>query len=496
MSSIPEVPSEATTESVQPAAESPVAAAETPVNVLPVIALVGRPNVGKSTLFNRFTNSRDALVADYAGLTRDRQYGQGKFEDKRFIVVDTGGLMPESDDALAALAEAQARIAIEDADTVLFLVDAKAGLMASDIEIASVLRKLGKPVRLLANKSEGMTKSLVAEFYKLGLGEPTTISAEHGDGIGALLRELLANTPAGAFEPEFDDGKIRVAIVGRPNAGKSTLVNRLIGENRVLSSNEPGTTRDSISVPFEWGGKAFELIDTAGIRRKARVTEVIEKFSIVKTLQAIDRAHVVIAMVDAHDEIGTHDARVMGLVAHHGRAMVLAVNKWDGLDTDKRKWVREMVDFKLPFLDYVPVNFISALHGSGLRELMEHVVAGYEATTREMPTPELNRVLIAAIEKHAPHAILGRRIKLRYCHQTGRNPPEIMIHGNQTDKLKDSYKSYLANTFRDAFKLKGVPLKLEFKTGDNPFKNKKSDLSQAMQMKKKRLAAQSAKTKK
>lgn len=464
--------------------------------VLPVITLVGRPNVGKSTLFNRLTGTRDALVADYAGLTRDRQYGQGSFEDRRFIVVDTGGLMPESSDSLAALAEAQARIAIEDADTVLFLVDARAGLTASDVDIASTLRRLGKPVRLLANKGEGYTKASVAEFYKLGLGEPTLISAEHGDGVPALLHELLAHVPPMPREAIVDDGTIRVAIVGRPNAGKSTLVNRLLGEDRVLSSDQPGTTRDSISIPFEWDGRPFELIDTAGIRRKSRVTEVIEKFSIVKTLQAIDRAHVVISMVDAHDEIGVHDARVMGLVAHHGRAMVLAVNKWDGLDTDKRKWVREMVDFKLPFLDYVPTHFISALHGSGLRELMEDVIAGYEATTRELPTPELNRILEKAVEKHAPHAILGRRIKLRYAHQSGRNPPAIMIHGNQTEKLKDSYKSYLANVFREAFKLKGVPLKLEFKTGENPFKDKKSDLSPAMQMKKKRLAAQSAKSRK
>jgi GTP-binding protein len=473
--------------------ESPAKPAFEP-SVLRVIALVGRPNVGKSTLFNRLTGTRDALVADYAGLTRDRQYGQGAFEDRRFIVVDTGGLMPESNDSIAALAEAQARIAIEDADVVLFLVDAKAGLNPSDIDIADSLRRLGKPVRLIANKGEGYTRAAVAEFYKLGLGEPTLISAEHGDGVSPLLRELLAGVPQTPRGPEVDDGVIRVAVVGRPNAGKSTLVNRLLGEDRVLSSDQPGTTRDSISVPFEWEGRPFLLMDTAGIRRKARVTEVIEKFSIVKALQAIDRAHVVISMVDAHDEIGVHDARVMGLVAHHGRAMVLAVNKWDGLDADKRKWVREMVDFKLPFLDYVPINFISALHGSGLRELMEDVIAGYEATTRELPTPELNRVLEKALERHSPHAVLGRRIKLRYCHQSGRNPPAIMIHGNQTEQLKDSYKSYLANVFREAFKLKGVPLKLEFKTGDTPFKDKKSDLTPAMQMKKKRLAAQSAKS--
>jgi len=463
-------------------------------HVLPVITLVGRPNVGKSTLFNRLTGTRDALVADFAGLTRDRQYGQGVFEDKRFIVVDTGGLMPESNDDLAALAEAQAKIAIEDANVVLFLVDGKAGLNPSDLDIADSLRRLGKPVRLIANKSEGYSKAAVAEFYKLGLGEPILISAEHGDGVSPLMRDLLAGVPTTSQAPDIEDGTIRVAIVGRPNAGKSTLVNRLLGEDRVLSSDQPGTTRDSISIPFEWGDRPFLLMDTAGIRRKARVTEVIEKFSIVKALQAIDRAHVVIAMVDAHDEIGTHDARVMGLIAHHGRAMVLAVNKWDGLDGDKRKWVREIVDFKLPFLDYVPVNYISALHGSGLRELMEDVVAAYEATTRELPTPELNRVLEKAVEKHAPHAILGRRIKLRYAHQSGHNPPAIMIHGNQTEKLKDSYKSYLANVFREAFNLRGVPLRLEFKTGDNPFKDKKNDLTARQQMKRKRLMAQSQKS--
>jgi len=460
----------------------------------PVLALVGRPNVGKSTLFNRLTGTRDALVADYAGLTRDRQYGRGVFEGTPFIVVDTGGLMPESDDALAALAEAQAQLAIEDADVILFLVDAKAGLTSSDTEIARALRKLGKPVRVLANKSEGYGKAVAAEFYRLGLGDPELVSAEHGDGIPTLMRELLAGFGEVVETPVIDDGVIRVAIVGRPNAGKSTLVNRLIGEQRVLSSDQPGTTRDSISVAFEWDGRPFELIDTAGLRRKSRVTEVIEKFSIVKTLQAIDRAHVVIAMVDAHDEIGTHDARVMGLIAHHGRAMVLAVNKWDGLDTDDRKRVRETVDFKLPFLDFVPVDYISALHGSGLRELMEDVVAGYEATTRELPTPELNRVLEDAVERHAPHAVLGRRIKLRYAHQSGRNPPSIMIHGNQTEKLKDSYKSYLANVFREAFKLRGVPLKLEFKTGDNPFKGRKNELTARQQMKRKRLLEQSRKS--
>jgi GTP-binding protein len=460
---------------------------DTPKSAMPVLALVGRPNVGKSTLFNRLTGTRDALVADLPGLTRDRQYGRGRFEGRHFIVVDTGGLSPESSDPLAALAEQQAQLAIEEADQVLFIVDAHAGLLPADKDIADHLRRLGKPVHLLANKAEGMGRAAVADFFALGLGEPEPVSAEHGDGISALLRTLLADVPMSSELETDEDGTIRVAIVGRPNAGKSTLVNRLLGEERVLASDQPGTTRDSISVPFEWEGRRFTLMDTAGIRRRARVSEVIEKFSIVKALQAIERAHVVIAMVDAHEEIGTQDARLMGLVAHHGRAMVLAINKWDHLDPDKRKFVKDMVDYRLPFLDYVPLHFISALHGSGLRELMEDVIAAYEATTRELPTPELTRVLEEAVERHAPHAVLGRRIKLRYAHQAGRNPPVIMIHGNQTEKLKDSYKSYLANVFRKAFKLTGVPLQLQFKTSDNPFKGRKNELTARQQMKRKRL---------
>lgn len=456
---------------------------------LPVFALVGRPNVGKSTLFNRLTGTRDALVADFPGLTRDRQYGRGEFEARRFIVVDTGGLSPESDDALAVLAEAQARIAIDDADEVWFLVDAQAGLLPSDREIAASLRKLGKPVRVLANKSEGLSKAVAADFYALGLGEPRTISAEHGDGMAALLRECLQEVPLAEDRLPLDDGSIRVAIVGRPNAGKSTLVNRLIGEERLLASDQPGTTRDSISVPFEWEGRSLVLMDTAGVRRRARVTETIEKFSIVKTLEAIERAHVVIAMVDAQEEIGAQDARLMGLVAHYGRALVLAVNKWDHLEQDQRKFVKDLVDYRLPFLDYVPVHFISALHGSGLRELMEDVERAYESTTAELPTPELNRILERAVERHQPPAVIGRRIKLRYAHQGGRNPPVIVIHGNQTDKVPDAYRRYLANAFREALRLVGVPLRLEFKTGDNPFKGRKNQLSGRQIKKRRRLMA-------
>lgn len=444
---------------------------------LPVLVLVGRPNVGKSTLFNRLTGTRDALVADFPGLTRDRQYGFGVFEDRRFVVVDTGGLMPESSDPLAALAEDQAQVALEDADRIFFLTDARAGRHGSDAEIAKLLRKTGKPITLLVNKAEGLNKPEAAgEFFALGLGEPLPISAQHGDGIAALLRQTLEGV-APNIEAAQGDDEVRVAIVGRPNVGKSTLVNRLIGEERVVSADQPGTTRDAIRVPFEYEGRPFVLIDTAGVRRRSRIEEVIEKFSIIKTLQAVDQAHVVVVVVDAQHDIGEQDARIMGLVAEAGRAMVLAVNKWDHLAPDEREQVRYQVTLKMPFLDYVPTHYIAAKHGSGLGELMIAVQQAFEGATIEMPTPELTRILERSVEAHNPPAVLGRRIKLRYAHQSGRNPPKIMIHGNQTEKLPVSYRRYLINEFRAHFKLKGVPLQVEFKTGDNPFKDKPNKLT-------------------
>lgn len=453
---------------------------------LPVLVLVGRPNVGKSTLFNRLTGTRDALVADFPGLTRDRQYGYGQFEDRRFVVVDTGGLMPESSDPLAGLAEEQARVALEDADRILFLTDVKAGRHGSDAAIASLLRKTGKPVTLLVNKAEGLKKpEAAADFYALGLGEPRPVSAEHGDGLAEVLRGLLAEFPPAEPLPEGDD-EVRVAVVGRPNVGKSTLVNRLIGEERVVAADQPGTTRDAIRVPFEYDGRPFVLIDTAGVRRRSRVDEVIEKFSVIKTLQAIEQAHVVIAVLDAQNDIGEQDARLLGLVAERGRAMVLAVNKWDHLAPDEREQVRYQVGLKMPFLDYVPVHFVSARHGSGLGELMIDVQAAFESATIDMPTPELTRILERAVEAHNPPAVLGRRIKLRYAHQAGRNPPKVLIHGNQTDKLPAAYRRYLINEFRAAFKLKGVPLQIAFKTGDNPFKEKKNKLTPRQLKKRKR----------
>lgn len=453
---------------------------------LPVFVLVGRPNVGKSTLFNRLTGTRDALVADFPGLTRDRQYGFGVFADRRFVVVDTGGLMPESTDPLAALAEDQAQVALEDADQIFFLTDFQSGRHGSDAEIAKLLRKTGKPIHLLVNKAEGLNKAEAAgDFYALGLGEPRAVSAQHGDGIAALMNGLLEHLPPN-LEPSLGDDEVRVCVVGRPNVGKSTLVNRLIGEERVVAADQPGTTRDAIRVPFEYDGRPFVLIDTAGVRRRAKIEEAIEKFSVIKTLQAVEQAHVVIVVVDAQNDIGEQDARLMGLVAERGRAMVLAVNKWDHLKQDERDQVRYQVTLKMPYLDYVPTHFIAAKHGSGLGELMIDVQQAFEGATIEMPTPELTRILERAVEAHSPPAVLGRRIKLRYAHQAGRNPPKILIHGNQTERLPVAYRRYLINEFRAAFKLKGVPLQVSFKTGDNPFKDKKNQLTPRQIKKKQR----------
>lgn len=457
---------------------------------MPVIVLVGRPNVGKSTLFNRLTGTRNALVADLPGLTRDRQYGTGRHEDRCFVVVDTGGLMPQASDALAVLAEEQAQLALSEADHVLFLVDVEQGRTGGDEAIARQLRKLGKPLTLVVNKAEGREHvNAAADFFALGFGDPTAISAQYGHGVNPLLKKILKDFAAVPPEAPEDDGRIRVAIVGRPNVGKSTLVNRLVGEERVLAADVPGTTRDAIYVPFDYDGQPYMLMDTAGIRRKSRVWEAVEKFSIVKTLEAIERAHVVVAVVDAQTDIGEQDARLMGLVAQYGRALVIAVNKWDGLDDHAREQVRYQVSLKLPFLDYAPLHFISARHGTAVGVVMQDVREAYQATMRTLPTPELTRELERAVEAHPPPAVLGRRIKLRYAHQGGRNPPAVVVHGNQTDKLPASYKRYLTNQFRAAFKLKGVPLLISFKTGDNPFKGKKNELSGRQIKKKRRLMA-------
>jgi ribosome-associated GTPase EngA len=453
----------------------------------PVLVLVGRPNVGKSTLFNRLTGSRDALVADFPGLTRDRQYGRGRFERRSFIVVDTGGLMPDEADPLALLAEEQAGIALAEADRILFLVDARAGMLPTDRAIAERLRGLGRPVTVVANKAEGLPRAELAEFHALGFGEPISLSAERGDGVAPLLRELFADLPE--TEDALSGDRVRVAVIGRPNAGKSTLANRLLGENRLLTADLPGTTRDAVHVQFEYHGRTFELIDTAGIRRRGKVDEMLEKLSIVKALQAIEQSQVVIALIDARGEIAAQDARLLGLAARYGRAMVLAINKWDGLDPDDRNRVRQEVDYRMPFLDFVPVHYVSALHGSGLSGLMRDVLRAHASNTAELPTPKLTRVLEQAVERHQPPAVLGRRIRLRYAHQGGHNPPLVIVHGNQTERLPDSYRRYLANTFRDAFNLCGVPLKLEFKTGENPFKGRRNELTERQRLKRRRMMA-------
>ncbi|MCK5769575.1 ribosome biogenesis GTPase Der [Algiphilus sp.] len=457
---------------------------------LPTLALVGRPNVGKSTLFNRLTGTRDALVADFAGLTRDRQYGVATHSGWRFIVVDTGGLMPEEADPLAALAESQARIAIDEADRVLLLLDAHEGVMPADRAIADFLRRSGKPVVPVVNKLDGTRAGGELEFHELGLGEPLMISAEHGHGVTRMLMDVLEGLPEAAEidQPDADaDDRIRVAIVGRPNVGKSTLVNKLIGEPRLLAADMPGTTRDAIEVDFEHEGTAYTFIDTAGVRRRARVREAIEKFSIVKTLQAIDSAHVVIMMVDARGDIGEQDARLMGLIAERGRGMVLAVNKWDGLEDEVRDRVRSEVARKLPFGDFVPLVTTSAARGTGLKPLMKRVEEVHASVTADLSTPELNRVLADAVARHQPPASLGRRTKLRFAHQGGKNPLKIVIHGNLTERLSPSYKRYLVNCFREHFGLSGIPLVLTLRTGDNPYKDRKNVLTQRQRKKRRRL---------
>ena len=457
--------------------------------MLPVIALVGRPNVGKSTLFNVLTGTRDALVANLPGLTRDRQYGYGRHEGKGYIVVDTGGLVVDAEGVEQLMAQQTLR-AIEEADRVLFLVDTREGIAAADRFVAQTLRRLGKHVIVVANKSEGLDAATSAlDFHELGMGSPQAIASAHAQGIDALMDRALEGLEIATEETPGDRDGIRVAVIGRPNVGKSTLINRLLGEERLVTFDKPGTTRDAVFVPFERDGRKYTLIDTAGVRRRARVEEAVEKFSIVKALQAVDSANVVIGVVDAHDTVAEQDASLFGLAAERGRALLIAVNKWDGIPADKREEIRTGLDLRLPFLDFAPIHFISALHGSGVGELMHAVSGAYDASMREMSTPELTRTLETAIEQHQPPLIRGRRIKLRYAHQGGRNPPIIVIHGNQVDRVPDAYRRYLSNVFRKTFRLDGTPVRVEFRSDDNPYKDKRNPLtprqrrSRARQMK-------------
>ena len=456
---------------------------------LPVVALIGRPNVGKSTLFNQLTGTRDALVADFPGLTRDRQYGIGRLEEQRFIVVDTGGIGPDQDPDFREMTEAQATAALEEADVVVFLVDARAGLDPADQEIARRLRRQDTPVVLVVNKSEGLTSiEANADFYALGMGEPLPIAAAHNRGMASLGERLAAHVPAmEAFEaPPRDPGIPRICVIGRPNVGKSTLVNRLIGEDRVVAADAPGATRDSVEVAFEWQGRSFRLIDTAGLRRRSKRDGIAEKFSGVKTLQAIEQSDVAIVVVDARSDIGAQDARVLGLAAAEGRSIIVAVNKWDKLEEDVRKQIREDLDYKLPYLEFAPVHTISALRGSGLGEMMRSVIRASDAANADLSTSRLTQVLEDAVRAHAPPAVHGRRIKLRYAHQGGRRPPKIVIHGNQTARVSTDYKRYLSNRFREAFDLFATPVEILFKSSDNPYEGRRNTLTPRQERKRKR----------
>jgi GTPase len=437
--------------------------------MLPVIALVGRPNVGKSTLFNVLTGTRDAIVADVPGLTRDRQYGFGRVGPLPFVVIDTGGLV-QNPSGIEAQMRAQTERAVQEADRLIFIVDARAGLTAADEFVARELRRSGKPVTLAVNKAEGLdSDSAAADFHAFGFGAPFAVSASHGQGCETLMEHVLSGFAA---EPPVQDqtGAIRIAIIGRPNVGKSTLVNRLLGEERVIASEEPGTTRDSILVPFERDGRAFLLIDTAGVRRRARVEDVVERASVAKTLQAIAEAHVVILVLDAHDTVAEQDASVLGLALERGRALIIAVNKWDGIAPEQREQIQRQLALRLDFVPFAPLHFISARHGTGVGELMHSTVRAYEAAMRTMPTRELTRTLEQALSVHQPPLVRGRRIKLRYAHQGGRNPPRIVIHGNQTASVPDAYTRYLANVFRKAYDLFATPVVIEYRTDTNPYR--------------------------
>ena len=473
--------------------------------MLPVVALVGRPNVGKSTLFNRLTNTRDALVADFPGLTRDRKYGQAKFEKRQFIVVDTGGITGDEEGIDAEMAQ-QSLLAIEEADVVMFLVDARAGLLPADQGIADHLRRINKKVFVVANKVDGIDgDSESAEFYSLGLGDIKQIAAAHGRGVSQLLQDALA--PLEADFPDMEvvdevtqededaeeqrqrlqDLPIKLAIVGKPNVGKSTLTNRILGEERVVVYDMPGTTRDSVYIPMDRDEREYILIDTAGVRKRKKISEAIEKFSIVKTLQAIEEANVVLLVIDAREGITDQDLSLLGFVLNSGRSLVLAVNKWDGLNTDVKDEIKREMDRRLGFIDFARIHFISALHGSGVGNLFESVQEAYQSATKRINTALLTQIMEMAQDDHQPPLVRGRRVKMKYAHAGGYNPPVIVIHGNQVDDLPSSYKRFLMNYFRKALEIMGTPIKIEFREGNNPFEGKKNNLTLAQQRKRRRM---------
>lgn len=473
--------------------------------MLPVVALVGRPNVGKSTLFNRLTNTRDALVADYPGLTRDRKYGQAKFEKRQFIVVDTGGITGDEEGIDAEMAQ-QSMLAIEEADVVLFLVDARAGMLPADQGIADHLRRINKKVFVVANKVDGIDgDSESAEFYSLGLGDIKQIAAAHGRGVSQLLQDALKPLESDFPDMEIVDEEpeeeedaetqrqrlqelpIKLAIVGKPNVGKSTLTNRILGEERVVVFDMPGTTRDSVYIPMERDEREYILIDTAGVRKRKKISEAVEKFSIVKTLQAIEEANVVLLVIDAREGITDQDLSLLGFVLNSGRSLVVAVNKWDGLSTDVKDDIKREMDRRLGFIDFARIHFISALHGSGVGNLFESVQEAYMSATKRINTALLTQIMEMAQDDHQPPLVRGRRVKMKYAHAGGYNPPVIVIHGNQVDDLPSSYKRFLMNYFRKALEIMGTPIKIEFREGNNPFEGKKANLTLAQQRKRRRM---------
>ncbi|EOE4635439.1 ribosome biogenesis GTPase Der [Providencia stuartii] len=483
--------------------------------MIPVVALVGRPNVGKSTLFNRLTRTRDALVADFPGLTRDRKYGRAEVEGHQFIIIDTGGI-DGTEEGVETHMAAQSLQAIEEADVVLFMVDARAGLMPADEGIAKHLRSRKKKTYLVANKTDGIdADSVIGDFYSLGLGEIHPIAASHGRGVTQLIEKSLkpfieieeevelteeeenaAYWAAQEAEAEFDEEDeefdpttlpIKLAIVGRPNVGKSTLTNRILGEERVVVFDMPGTTRDSIYIPMERDGREYVLIDTAGVRKRGKITETVEKFSVIKTLQAIEDANVVLLVIDAREGISDQDLSLLGFILNAGRSLVIAVNKWDGMKPEDREHVKDMLELRLGFVDFARIHFISALHGSGVGNLFESVEEAYESATRRVGTALLTRIMKMAEEEHQPPLIRGRRVKMKYAHAGGHNPPIVVIHGNQVSDLPDSYKRYLMNYFRRSLQVMGTPIRIQFKEGENPYANKKNQLTATQLRKRKRL---------
>lgn len=475
--------------------------------MLPVVALVGRPNVGKSTLFNRLTRSRDALVADFPGLTRDRKYGQANYDGYQFIVIDTGGIQGDEEGIDLHMAK-QSLQAVDEADIVLFMVDARDGVTAADIGIADHLRRQNKSVWVVANKIDGLdAESAGADFYQLGLGEIYHIAAAHGRGVQQLLNrtleplseeypDVIAPPKEDTEEDEaslirqaeyYADKPIKIAIIGRPNVGKSTLTNRLLGEERVVVYDMPGTTRDSIYIDMERDEQKYVLIDTAGVRKRGRINEAVEKFSVIKTLQAIEDANVVMLLIDARDKISDQDLSLLGFALNAGRSLVIAVNKWDGLEQDAKDWLKQELDRRLGFVDFARTHFISALHGTNVGHLFTSVKEAYSSATQRVSTSQLTQIMEMAQDEHQPPLVRGRRVKLKYAHAGGYNPPLMVIHGNQVKDLPNSYKRYLMNYFRRALKIMGTPIKIEFREGANPFEGKKNKLTISQQRKRKRM---------